>query len=195
VPADGRHTHQARIIPHPLPKRRNATYNANPVVRHDRIVSVGTLREGRMELYWTKRMSVGNETMDSEHIRILELVNAVDGAIRNRDETAFARALERLEETARIHFGNEEKIAQAIGFPFEEHNLEHAYILDQFSEIKAQLAAHRGAWSESMAEYYYEFLSTWAVDHVLEDDMQMKILLETYPYDFRPKGLTGLNRA
>jgi hemerythrin len=51
------------------------------------------------------------------------------------------------------------------------------------------LADSQGRWSESVAEHYYMFLSTWAIDHVIEDDMKMKPLLETYPYDFKPDNL------
>ena len=82
-------------------------------------------------------------------------------------------------------------IARAIGFPFEEHDLKHKYILDEFQAIKALLAAHPGGWSESVAEYYFEFIGTWAIDHVMEDDMKMKEYLETYPYDFKPDDVTG----
>ncbi|HTN93717.1 MAG TPA: hemerythrin family protein [Gallionella sp.] len=144
-----------------------------------------------MELTWSKQMSVGNQTIDSEHKRILDLVNQVDRVIGSKDIVLFARAFDLLEAAARAHFKNEEKIARAIDYPFEEHDLEHKYILDEFQAIKALLAAHPGGWSESVAEYYFEFRSTWAIDHVMEDDMKMKKYLETYPYDFKPDDLTG----
>ena len=139
-----------------------------------------------MELTWSKQMSVGNESIDSEHKNILDLVNEVDRVIRTKDSVLFSQALDLLEDATRIHFDNEEKIAQAIHFPFAEHNLEHRYILDEFQVIKTLLAASQGRWSESVAEHYFMFLSTWAIDHVIEDDMKMKPLLETYPYDFKP---------
>lgn len=142
-----------------------------------------------MELTWSKQMSVGNEIIDSEHKKILDLVNAVDRVIRTKDSALFSQALNLLEETTRSHFENEEKIAQAIHFPFDEHNLEHQYILGEFQVIKEKLAASQARWSESVAEHYYMFLSTWAIDHVMEDDMKMKPLLETYPYDFKPADL------
>lgn len=144
-----------------------------------------------MVLTWSKKMSVGNETIDSEHKKILDLVNEVDRVIRTKDSVLFSQALHLLEETTRSHFENEEKIAQAINFPFEDHNLEHQYILDEFQAIKALLAANQGRWSESIAEHYFMFLSTWAIDHIMEDDMKMKPSLETYPYDFKPDNLEG----
>jgi len=144
-----------------------------------------------MELTWSKKMSVGNEAIDSEHKKILDLVNEVESVIKTKDSALFTQALNLLEETTRRHFENEEKLALAIRFPFDEHILEHQYILDEFHTVKALLADNQGRWSESVAEHYYMFLSTWAIDHVLEDDMKMKPLLETYPYDFKPDDLQG----
>ena len=129
--------------------------------------------------------------MDSEHKMILGLVDGVDIAIRTRDVARLGRALDVLEDATRLHFEHEEKLARAIGFPFDEHNLEHRYILDEFQDIKGRLADDQESWSESVAEYCYMFLSNWAVDHVMEDDMKMKPLLEAYPYDFKPDESAG----
>jgi len=137
-------------------------------------------------LTWSNKMSVGNESIDSEHKKILDLVNEVELVIRTKDSVLFSQALRLLEETTRLHFDNEEKIAHAIHHPFVDHNLEHKYILGEFQIIKDELANLQGRWSESVAEHYYMFLSTWAVEHVMEDDMKMKPLLEKFPYDFKP---------
>ena len=141
-----------------------------------------------MELTWSKQMSVGNETLDSEHKVILDLVKSIDRIIREKDIELFSLALKQLEDATRKHFEHEETIAREIHFPFKEHNLEHRYILNEFQNIKDELAGTQGKWSESVAEHYLEFLTTWAIDHVIEDDMKMKPLLETYPYDFKPDG-------
>lgn len=144
-----------------------------------------------MELTWSKQMSVGNGTLDSEHQMIINLVNEVDRAIRTKESARFAETLERLEDITRKHFFNEAIIAQAIGFPFEIHNLEHQYILNEMQIIEEELASHHGQWSESVTEHYYQFLSNWAVEHISHDDMKMKALLESYPYDFKPAHLLG----
>jgi len=142
-----------------------------------------------MELTWSNQMSVGNETIDSEHKAILDLVKEISRVIREKDCALFSLALNQLEDVTRKHFEHEEKIAQAIHFPFEEHNLEHQYILGEFLIIKVELTNSQSGWSESVAEHYLEFLITWAIDHVMEDDMKMKPTLETYPYEFKPDSL------
>jgi hemerythrin len=147
------------------------------------------LQEGRMELIWSKRLSVGNETLDTEHRKIFMLVNEVDRAITAKDNGRFTESLKRLEDTTRIHFGNEARIAQAIGYNFDQHHLEHQYILKEMRLIEKELAVYQGSWSASIAEHYFQFLSTWAIDHIDQDDMKMKELLENCPYDFRPDNL------
>lgn len=94
--------------------------------------------------------------------------------------------MKQLERATRLHFGNEAKIAQAVGYAFDQHNLEHQYILKEMRLVEDELAASQGKRSESVVEHYFHFLSNWAVDHIEQDDMKMKALLETYPYDFKP---------
>lgn len=142
-----------------------------------------------MDLTWSKRMSVGNETLDSEHKNILNLVRAVELAIRAKDSAHLSQAFKQFEDAIRIHFGNEAKIAQAIKYPFDNHNLEHQYILKEMQLIKEELPSIQGKWSESVAEHYFQFLSRWATEHIDEDDMKMKAMLKTYPYDFKPANL------
>ena len=144
-----------------------------------------------MELRWSKQLSVGNATLDSEHQAIFKLVNEVDRAIKAKDSARFAETLKRLEDATRMHFGSEARIAQAINYRFDHHDLEHQYILKEMRVIEEEMAARHGLWSESVAEHYYQFLSTWATEHISQDDMKMKAILETYSYDFKPEGLAG----
>lgn len=139
-----------------------------------------------MELRWSKRLSVGNELLDSEHKEILGLVNEVGRAITAKDGARFAAALKNLEVATRKHFANEARIALAIEYHFDKHHLEHRYILTEMLLINQELEACAGKWSESIAEHYFQFLSTWAFDHIDQDDMKMKALLEMHPYDFNP---------
>lgn len=142
-----------------------------------------------MELTWSRKMSVGNEILDSEHKGIFHLVNEVDRAIRAKDSARFAETLKRLEGVTSKHFRSEARIAQALDYSFEQHHLEHQYILKEMRTVNEQLATHKGSWSESIAEHYFQFLSSWAIDHIDNDDMKMKALLVTFPYDFKPGDL------
>jgi hemerythrin-like metal-binding protein len=131
-------------------------------------------------------MSVGNRVIDAEHEKIIRLVNDVERAIRSREADVLTRVFAILEETILSHFANEARIARAIGYPFEEHQLEHQYVLGELATMKTDLVAKNGRWSESAAEFYYSFLSEWATSHIGVDDMKLKATLGSYPYDFMP---------
>jgi len=139
-----------------------------------------------MELEWSKQLSVGNAMIDSEHRDLLRMINDVELAIRAKDRVALLPAFKRLEEGVGVHFVNEEKIARAVNFAFTQNKLEHQYVQKEFQHIRGELVDKNGTWSESAAEHYSYFLSEWMIEHIKEEDMLMKPVLQTYPYDFKP---------
>lgn len=139
-----------------------------------------------MELAWTERLSVGNAMLDTEHKQLIGMVNSIERAIRTRDSSALLQTFKPFEDYVRIHFGNEAKIAQSLDFPFTQHALEHHYVLEELRQMSDELAANDGRWSESAAEHYSYFLSEWLIEHLLEEDMLMKPVLQKLPYNFKP---------
>lgn len=139
-----------------------------------------------MELEWSTQLSVGNEMIDSEHRNLLNMINDVERAIRAKDGVALLQAFKRLEDGVCVHFVNEEKIARAVNFPFTQNKPEHQYVQKEFQHIRDELVDKNGVWSESAAEHYSYFLSEWMIQHVLQEDMLMKPVLQSYPYDFKP---------
>ena len=135
---------------------------------------------------WTDDLSVGNASIDADHKKLIVMVNGLETMIKARDSFALPQALEQLENHLYMHFLNEEKIAQAVNFPFDQNKLEHQYVLKEFQHMKGELIAKNGIWSDGAAEHYSHFLSDWITDHVVKEDMLMKPVLQTYPYDFKP---------
>lgn len=134
-------------------------------------------------------MSVGNAFLDAEHKKQIDMIGEVENAIKARDTAAFTLAFQRFSDAIRIHFSNEEKIADAIGHSFDQHRLEHQYVLNELQRMKAELIGMADKWSESASIHYLFFLSTWASEHIDQDDMLMKLKLQSLPYDFRPDEL------
>ena len=135
---------------------------------------------------WTDDLSVGNASIDADHKKLIVMVNGLETMIKARDNFALPQALEQFEHHLYMHFLNEEKIAQAVNFPFGKNKLEHQYVLKEFQHMKDELIAKNGIWSDGAAEHYSHFLSDWITDHVVKEDMLMKPVLQTYPYDFKP---------
>lgn len=142
---------------------------------------------------WTSSKSVGNAFLDNEHRKLLGMIDDVERAIGAKNPVALSQTLKTFEDAVCIHFANEARIAAAIGHPFDQHQLEHQYVLHEIRQMKADLLDLDGRWSESASTHYLIFLSTWASEHIDEDDMLMKPRLQEHPYEFRPEGLISAN--
>lgn len=139
-----------------------------------------------MGTLWTEQMSVGNAIIDSDHKELIAMVNGAEYMIKKRDSYALSLAFDHIEHWLRVHFANEELIAQAVKFPFAKHKLEHENVLKTFRFMRGVIEGKDGVWDEDGAEHYAEFLSDWLTDHLLSEDMSMKQILKSYPYDSRP---------
>lgn len=140
-----------------------------------------------MKLLWSKQLSIGNVIIDSEHRNLISLVNDIIRAIEARIDSDLAQAFEQLEQALRVHFTNEEKIAQAIGFDFSRHSLAQQYGLKELQFLRNELVGGNGSWSENAVEHFTHFLKNWMIDeHIIGLDMQMRPVLQTYDYEFWP---------
>ena len=139
-----------------------------------------------MSLEWAEHLSVGNSMIDSDHKQLISLAAVAEEMLEKRNSTAMSQALDRVENALQEHFANEENIAAAIKFPFVPNKLEHECVLEAFYIMKAVVVDQNGEWDEDVDTYYSDFLSEWLIGHIIKEDMLMKPVLQTYPYDFRP---------
>lgn len=139
-----------------------------------------------MALIWTKQLSIGNATLDSEHKNLIGMINGMEYAIKTRDSVALLRAFKLLKHSAHAHFANEEKFAQAIDFPFDRHKLEHQHLQKELQHTGDELDTRNDTWSEYVMDHYPQFMRDWLVGHITGEDMLMKPALQAHPYDFKP---------
>ncbi len=137
-----------------------------------------------MTLTWTEQLSVGNAVIDSEHRNLIGLINSIEHALRSGHEHALLHAFKLLTDCVRLHFMNEEKIAQAADFPVEHHRQAHQYLQRELQYIREELEAKSGMWSEGSVEHFTRMLGDWMMDHLSGEDKLLKPALLTLPYDF-----------
>lgn len=137
-----------------------------------------------MALVWSKKLSVGNAIIDSEHRNLIVMLNAIEDTFKARDKSTLSQELEQVEYWLCAHFQNEERIAAAVGFDFALNKLEHQNLLKEFQRIRDELNAMHGMWSDKVAKKYYRYLCDWITNHVMDEDMMMKPVLQTYDYNF-----------
>lgn len=140
-----------------------------------------------MELKWNKDMSIGNAIIDAEHRNLIRMVNDVIRGIRTRNIPSLLDAFELLEGWLHSHAANEETLARAVDFPFEEHKLAQQHALKELQYLRDELAGKNGLWSDSATGHFIERLKSWMLDeHIANLDMRMKPALEAHDYHFWP---------
>lgn len=139
-----------------------------------------------MSLAWTEQWSVGNSMIDSDHKNLVDLVNNVEHALRMGNRLALSLAFKQLWNDVEVHCMNEERIAQAVNFPLDNHKRTHQYLRDELQYIRDELEDKCGVWSEGAIEHFTRFLGDWLIEHVTGEDVQMKPVLQMHPYDFIP---------
>lgn len=144
-----------------------------------------------METAWTKQLSVGNAVIDSEHQNLIVMIDRIKAMIRAKSASSLPQELEQFERYLCVHFINEEKLAQAVNFPFDKNKQEHQFVLKEFQRMKDELLARKGAWTDDAAKHYSNFLSGWLTGHIVRENMLMKLVLQTHDYKFWPGGKQG----
>ena len=140
-----------------------------------------------MSLTWSAQLSVGNAVIDSDHEKLICIVNDVRCAIRSRDSFILAKEFVRLEDRLSIHFANEERIARAVDFDFSEHQQEQQYALRELQHLRDELIAKDGLWSDGAVKHFTGFLKHWLIDdHIIRLNMLMRPALQAHGYTFWP---------
>ena len=140
-----------------------------------------------MGLVWTNNLSIGNAIVDAEHRNLIAMVNDINLWIKTRDGRALLQAFKLLENWLCVHFVNEEKIAQAIQFPFAQHKLAQQHSLKELQYMREEWVAKNGAWSDGAAKHIARSLKNWMIDeHIVKLNMLMKPMLQNYDYNFWP---------
>lgn len=143
-------------------------------------------------LVWSRKLSIGNVVIDSEHRNLMRMVNDAIRAIETRDNLALLQELEHLGNWLCAHSANEEKIARAIDFPFARLKPAQQYSQSVLQHLRDEMETRYGMWSDSTAMHFAHFLKMWIIGHITAVDMPMKPLIQTHEYNFWP-GWHGSN--
>lgn len=132
---------------------------------------------------WTPAMSVGVPELDADHRVLMKII---DELALNSENPACTKDLRRclhaLLHYAEFHFGREETVMVACGFPaFDHHKEEH----QAFTRLMQDLALH---FDDEVApatrivnDELQEYLKDWWNHHILIQDMAYRVYAECNP--------------
>ena len=119
-------------------------------------------------LEWSADFSVGVEELDNQHKRIVSLINRLDEHFRSGLEMGVVSdILNELRQYGEAHLASEEKYLQERNYSdFANHKDLHKDYVERFAKLCLSVSMREPDWKYELVD----FLTTWWVDHILEED-------------------------
>ncbi len=119
-------------------------------------------------LTWKEAYSVGIQTLDDDHKRLLYLINTLDTAVHYQTDIAFERqALNEVVDYTQTHFAREEKLMQTHQYPdYPDHKKQHEAMIAKVNEFVQHYDSDRDGTIEELLNYLRE----WLIHHIQGTD-------------------------
>ena len=124
---------------------------------------------------WNDSFSVGIPSIDEQHKRLVNMLNALQDAIsEERGEKVLYEIFEGLVVYTEKHFSYEEQLLVDHQYPeAEKHRREHAVLYEQAATLRKRFESGEGYISESLIE----FLKLWLNEHIQGSDKRYSAYL------------------
>ena len=129
----------------------------------------------RQYVKWKDKYSVGIDSIDSQHRKLLSLINQLQTAVYFSTGEEFERlALDELVDYTKTHFSYEEGLMEQHGYPdFEPHKEQHQQMI---SMVEKTLAGYQEDKDTAMRNAA-NFLKDWLINHINGTDKQYSAYL------------------
>jgi len=118
-------------------------------------------------IVWTQDLNTGIEVLDNQHKRIVDYINQLGAAIRQRDRAAVGAVLNELVDYTISHFAFEESLQEEAGYQYATpHKAVHEVFIKRVAKFQEKHDS-----GEDVAPQLHAMLSTWLIHHIKRDDM------------------------
>ncbi len=123
-----------------------------------------------MKIEWQEYLSVGVEEIDQQHKLLIDKYNAFFTAYsEGRADDEVIRLLGFLEDYVVIHFVDEERLQQRIGFPdYQSHRKQHQELTRKVAELKVNFE-YDGP-DPNLVSATGLLLTGWLIEHISVSD-------------------------
>lgn len=123
-----------------------------------------------MLIQWTEDLSVGNESLDKEHQRWIEILNDFyEGLKAGKSKEKLEELILAMIDYTKYHFKNEEEYMASVNFPgLEEHKQAHAEYVDKINGYYDKLKNGKMLLTLEVTN----FLKSWLINHIKGVDQQ-----------------------
>jgi hemerythrin len=130
-----------------------------------------------MAIAWTDNLLVGDETIDADHRRLIELINELDAAAAAApiDCRRAGRALDGLAAFTAEHFAREEALQRAVGLPGRDaHRQKHRMMLQRLDALSDHFRRSDDDVRATMVRGLADPIGTWLADHIAKSDVKLR---------------------
>jgi len=130
-----------------------------------------------MALQWTSDFSVGETTIDRQHMELFQRFNdLLDACRQGRGKERISLLLDFLDQYVVFHFRTEEDLMQRHGFPeAAAHRAQHAHFIDQLHGLRSELQQEGP--STAVLVSTNETVLRWLIDHIRKTDTHLGAFL------------------
>ena len=118
---------------------------------------------------WNSSLEIGIAAIDAQHMKIFELLLALENSVTKRDPWNIqVFFLSQIEEYLKFHLAVEEAMLEIIRYPnLSHHRNGHSAITSNIRELETELKkTHDGISGAKLVSFF----ESWFIRHVLADD-------------------------
>ena len=119
-------------------------------------------------LNWSDSLSVNHEEIDSQHKKLVNLVNALHDHMAAGDANdVIGKVLDRMIEYTAFHFATEERLMADSAYPNAGlHKIEHKKLVEKAVDLQKRFKSGQG----QITLEVMNFLRDWLKHHIAESD-------------------------
>lgn len=119
-----------------------------------------------MALIWQDSLNTGIDIIDSQHQRIVEMINNLQVAQHAGSRGAIGEVIDEMVDYTLSHFAFEEELMEEAGYPFcSAHKRVHEVFARRVGELRMRFQA-----GEDVVDELRNMLSRWLFNHIRSDD-------------------------
>jgi len=121
---------------------------------------------------WNQKYVTGNQTIDQQHQKLVDVLNQLHEAMRTgKGQAALSALFDELVSYTDYHFKTEESLFGSLDYAEKAaHIQEHRDLVRQALELQASFKAGTAFLSAKVLD----FLEAWVSNHILKMDMTYK---------------------
>jgi len=120
---------------------------------------------------WTKEISVGVASLDDDHKKLIDIINALHaGIVAGHKKEILAAVLDQLVNYTKFHFAKEEELLfQTKYLAVSTHKMEHASFVSRITNLQERL---KSAPVVMLDLELMSFLRNWLLTHIQGSDIK-----------------------